>query len=416
MSKILAVAVREYLDTVKTKAFLFGLLVMPALITGLIFVTTRLTKQSEEKEWGTRKVAVLNGERRFYAALVERATLNNEEDPGHSVAFEPVQAPEDAEAARSRLIERVRTGALFGFLEPAPAASAVAGESYLFNTLQTRERAFTRLLRQMLSDACRRVRLEAHNLSAAEFAALIQPVDLVTQNPVTGQEASKAELFTPMIFMMLVFMGAFGSAGGLLTSLIEEKSNRVVEVLLSALSPMQLMAGKILGLATIGFTLVLVWGGAGYAAASYKGMLHLVRIMNPGYFVLYYVLGFLFISALFAGVGSVCNTLNEAQSLMMPINLVIMVPMMLWFYVVQSPNAILSVTLSLIPPFTPFIMVLRLCSGEAIPFWQVLVSNVLLAAGVVGAMWAAAKVFRIGILMYGKPPSLAEIARWVTYR
>lgn len=414
MNKILTVAVREYLETIKTKAFLIGVLVMPAVITGLIFVATTLTRQSEEKEWGTRKVAVLSGDDRLYTALVERAGLHNEEDPGHAVQFERTEAPEDAGVARARLIERISHGELFGFVEAA--GPEAADGSFVLNTVQTRERQFTRVLQKLLGDAVRRVRLEAHNLTPAEFAALVRPVELVTQNPVTGQEASKAELLTPFIFMMLIFTGAFGSAGGLLTSLIEEKSNRVIEVLLSALSPMQLMAGKILGLACIGFTLVLVWGGAGYAAAHYKGMLHLVRIMNPAYFAVYYVLGFLLIAALFAGVGSVCNTLKEAQSLMMPINLVIFVPMMLWFYVLRSPNSALSVVLSLIPPLTPFIMVLRLCSGEAIPVWQVAVSNVLLAAGVAGAMWAAAKVFRVGILMYGKPPSLKEIVRWVSYR
>jgi ABC-2 type transport system permease protein len=114
-----------------------------------------------------------------------------------------------------------------------------------------------------------------------------------------------------------------------------------------------------------------------------------------------------------AGVGSVCNTIKEAQSLMMPINFLFILPMMIWFNLVQHPNSTLARGLSFVPPLTPMIMILRIGSNPKPAFLEVLASMVLLAAFVLAAMWAAAKVFQTGILMYGKRPGLREVLRWL---
>jgi ABC-2 type transport system permease protein len=131
------------------------------------------------------------------------------------------------------------------------------------------------------------------------------------------------------------------------------------------------------------------------------------------YFAVYYVLGFLLFSAILAAIGSVCNTIKEAQSLMVPLSLLLVVPMMIWFHLVQHPDGTLARVLSFIPPLTPMVMVLRLAASSRLSGVEIAGSIALLAASVPAAMWAAAKVFRTGVLMYGKRPGLAEIIRWV---
>jgi ABC-2 type transport system permease protein len=202
----------------------------------------------------------------------------------------------------------------------------------------------------------------------------------------------------------------------ILSSIIEEKSSRIIEVLLSAVSPFELMAGKIVGLVGIGITVTGLWGIAAYAAARSQGLSVDVTGQLMLYFVVYYILGFLMFSSILAGVGSVCNTLKETQSLMMPIMMVFIIPLLGWFKLVQSPGGMLARVLSFFPPVTPMVMILRLSATSDTPAVEILGSIVLLAAAVLGVMWAAAKVFRTGILMYGKRPGPREILRWLRQR
>jgi ABC-2 type transport system permease protein len=235
----------------------------------------------------------------------------------------------------------------------------------------------------------------------------------VTTGAAAGNEM--AALFTPFIFMLFLFMGTLNISQGLLTSLIEEKSTRVVELLLSAVTPTQLMAGKILGMVTVGALLMVVWTTVGYLSASSFKLAHLVSVDRLVYLALYFVPGFLLVSALLAGIGAACNTIKDAQSLAFPLTLVTIVPMMLWFVITQNPSSTLAVTLSFIPPITPFIMILRICSDPETPMWQIVLSLLLLWAAVGAAVWAAGKIFRVGVLMYGKAPTPAELIRWLRH-
>jgi ABC-2 type transport system permease protein len=131
------------------------------------------------------------------------------------------------------------------------------------------------------------------------------------------------------------------------------------------------------------------------------------------YFVVYYILGYLLFSAILTGIGSVCNTIKETQSLMMPVMLIFIIPMIGWFKLVQSPDGTLARVLSFVPPVTPMVMVLRLAAGSNVLFVEIGASILVLAAAVLVVIWAAAKIFRTGILMYGKRPGPIEIIRWL---
>jgi ABC-type Na+ efflux pump permease subunit len=197
----------------------------------------------------------------------------------------------------------------------------------------------------------------------------------------------------------------------MVSSVIEEKSSRVIEVLLSAVSPFQLMAGKILGLAGTGFTLVSLWAGAAYLTARSQNLNIDVTGEIVVYFTIYYVLGFLLVSAILAAAGSICNTIKETQSLMMPMTMIFIIPLLSWFKVVRDPNGTLARLFSFIPPLTPLVMVLRLSSSSDVWTGEILATIILLAVTVLVAIWAAAKIFRTAILMYGKRLGLREVCR-----
>ena len=245
------------------------------------------------------------------------------------------------------------------------------------------------------------------------------PIERVELGAASGQEQVQdkghqvARMMVPFAFMYLIFMGIVTTGQQMLSSIIEEKNSRIVEVLLSALSPFELMAGKILGLAGIGLTVTALWAVAAYGGVRWQGLNIDVSGVMIGYFLVYYLLGFVLFSALLAGVGSVCNTLKETQSLMMPIMLVFIVPLISWFKLAQDPNGLFARVLSYIPPATPMVMVLRLSTGSDIWIVEILASVALLAAGVLATIWFAAKLFRTGILMYGKRPTPKQILRWL---
>jgi ABC-type Na+ efflux pump permease subunit len=213
--------------------------------------------------------------------------------------------------------------------------------------------------------------------------------------------------------MFLLFMGVMGSGQGLLTTTIEEKSSRVIEVLLSAVSPMQLMAGKLLGhmgISLIGLGLYIALGLLALTSFSMIGLLEPELIF---YLFVFFLLSFFMIGSLMMAAGAAVNDMREAQSLMMPMMLIIMLPWFLWGPISRDPNSTLAVVMSMLPPINSFGMLLRMASTEPPPMWQVWLSIGIGAVAVVGAIWVAAKIFRIGLLMFGKPPNLATLARWV---
>jgi len=214
-------------------------------------------------------------------------------------------------------------------------------------------------------------------------------------------------------FVYLMFMGIVGVGQRLLTSLIEEKNSRVIEVLLSAVSPLELMTGKILGLGAAGLTAMALCSGILVSAAALLGLVGSVPVQAVVWFVVYYVLGFLLAASVFAGVGSACNTTREAQQLLMPLMIPFLIPLVCWLAIAQRPEGLLATVLSFLPPTAAMTMVLRMAVDPGVGPVQIALSLLVLVLSVPLAIWAAAKVFRTGILMYGKPPRLRELLRWV---
>jgi ABC-type Na+ efflux pump permease subunit len=221
-----------------------------------------------------------------------------------------------------------------------------------------------------------------------------------------------ANLFVPGGFMMLLLLSVLTGGQYLLMSTIEEKSNRIMEVLVAAVSPFELMTGKILGQMGVGLLVLAIYAVLGFAALALFAALGVLDPWLLVFLLVFYLLAYLTIGALMAAIGSAVNDVREAQSFMMPVMLLTMLPWLLWMPILRDPNGTLATVLSFIPPVGNFVMLLRLSSTAAPPMWQVLLSIVVSAAGVWAALWFASKVFRVGILVSGKPPTFATLVRW----
>jgi len=418
MQKILKVARREYIETIKTKTFIFGVLMTPIIIGGIVFFTILISRD----KGGPRppmKVAVTDLSEELSAEIKTSFDKYNDSNPGRQILLQELQ-PQENSAADTEGKSQLRQGRIDVYVAIDKDIRAGAGKIHLYtyklkatniDVLGTIENLFNRAVvnqRCKMRNLSPELLAELHNVPIERME--VGDTDDAQRIESEGQRVVK--FMVPFFFMYLIFMGIVGMGQHMLSSIIEEKNSRVIEVLLSALSPFQLMGGKILGLAGIGLTVISLWAVAAYIAARWLGLDIDVTAEFVLYFVIYYVLGFLLFSSILAGVGSICNTIKETQSLMMPIMMVFILPLLAWFKLVQDPGGTLARVLSFVPPLTPMVMILRLSAGFDIWVGEILFSIVLLAAAVLATIWAAAKVFRTGVLMYGKRPALSEVVRW----
>jgi ABC-type Na+ efflux pump permease subunit len=252
-------------------------------------------------------------------------------------------------------------------------------------------------------------------LASQEIA--LEPAGLFTRD-VSGaaraaeQRNEMTAIFLPMSCMMLMFMVIFMAAQPMLESVLEEKASRIMEVLLGCLNPTQLMLGKLLGTVAGSLTIFGVYLGGMLAVGQGKGMLSDLPWEVAPWFILFQVLGVLFFASIFMAVGASVSQLKEAQSMLLPVWLMLMLPMFVWFQVVREPNGPLAFWLTLIPPATPSMLVLRMATGATIPLWQVLLSLALLVAATWMCVVVAGRIFRVGILWQGKTPQIGELLRW----
>jgi ABC-2 type transport system permease protein len=247
---------------------------------------------------------------------------------------------------------------------------------------------------------------------------LVTSLRLDRSGEVVANQSVFVQFFAPYIFAIIFVLSIFFTSGYLLQSVAEEKENRLIEVLLSSVSARQLFVGKVLGLGTAGLVQVLVW------FVSLKVFAEVARVNIPGLSglsvspgllalgLLYYILGYLLFAVLFACIGSIGSTAREAQSWSGIFAIPAMIPLWIGGVIIPYPESVVSTVFTMFPITAPVTAMMRL-TAQAIPAWQLALSLVILAASVVFCMWAAAKVFRTGLLMYGKRPALKEIIRYI---
>ena len=453
MTRILHVALRDFLATVATKGFVFGLLVLPVVLALLAIVGPRIFNDQAYRIEGEYAVidptgvvlpelraelepeAVARRRREEFARTAgwAREVLGNMADaalrqsmdealgPAPDIRLTALPADADVETAKSWLNEQtdgLPHAALIVVhghaVEPAaPGGELGAYDLYTAPGLDDRDLAFIyRNVRDAIVDA----RVGARSLDRAALDALLRVPRQPSTTVSPDGERTTVRGFNrilPFAFMALLLMGIMAGGQTMLTSTIEEKSTRVVEVLLSAVSPMELMAGKLLGAVAISLLMIGLYLGIGLVALSSFSMLGLLDPWLILYLLIFFLIGFFVIGSLMLAVGAAVNDMTEAQSLQMPLMLVVMLPWIFWPAVSRNPDSVLAVTVSHLHPVNTFGMLLRLASSQPPPWWEVWLSIGTGLVSVVAAVWVAAKVFRIGLLMYGKPPDFRTLIRWV---
>ena len=231
----------------------------------------------------------------------------------------------------------------------------------------------------------------------------------------------KIRQYAPIGFVYMLWVAIFTIAQMLLNNTIEEKSNRLIEVLLSSVTTTELLLGKVFGVAAVGVTMQCAWIGSLIGILRYKSgpsatwIADLIAaVITPellGGFVFYFIAGYFFYAFLFAGIGSICNTIKEAQNFMSPLMLLMMVPLGTMTFIPNDPNGAIATTLSWIPPWTPFVMMNRMAASP--PASEIYGTAIMLLISVVVVFWLSAKIFRIGVLRSGQPPKLLELFRWL---
>lgn len=416
MSRFWAVVKREYLENVRTKAFLIGVVITPVWLA-VVFFLPRMLEQTER----TQRVVIVDETETLGTALARR--LEGAGRLGFEVELRSAEGfwTPDAEGRtpEARLLAEAGTGAFIAvvlteaLLEKRPPAEdehppRIAGARGL-GTVRAGEQVEAALDR-VLNDHL----IERHAIDATVGEKLRGPVVEFVPIDESGKAASPSQVLTPLIFMLFLFMGIMGISQLLINSTLEEKSNRVYEVLLSSISPLELMGGKIIGACGVGFTLLALWAGGGFLAAIAGGFGNLLDLAQIGWFLAFYVFGFLMIASLMVAIGSACNTIKEAQNLMAPISILLALPLVLSLVVMDDPNGTVARVLSFVPPFTPFVMMARIAGVPAPPAWESWAALAVLVVATWVTFRLAARVFRVGILLYGQPPSLRQLWRWMT--
>ena len=230
--------------------------------------------------------------------------------------------------------------------------------------------------------------------------------------PAEQVDRARAAL-VPMVLMFLVFIPVMTITPQLLNNVIEEKMSRISEVLLGSVTPFELMLGKLAGAGGVSIVIGFVYTGAAYAAAIYFGLAGMVSVGLIVEFALFLALAFLLFGSLYLAIGSACNTIKDAQSLMMPVMLVTIFPMMMLGPILKTPDSAFAVATSFFPFCTPYIMLMRAALNPPAPLWQVLLSIVTTGATTLGVVWASGRIFRVGLLMQGKAPTFGEMLKWV---
>lgn len=467
MKKIFTIAAREYRAMVGTKAFLLSIVMMPVLMLGSLLAIELLKNAGEIKQ---RKIAIIDHSGVFADTLVKSAVLRNsaldafseanksEQAEGQSnredllgeskdrYEFEVVELNQVSDDLRVALSERIRNQDLYAFIEiPKSATNSVAlknkdggtgpasepageikqttpSEKIRFYAQDSSLSEARRWISQIINEQVRTERLAAADIDPAIVRVASQPVPIVGMGLVEqandGSINSKEEddpmsaIFLPMGVMMLMFMVIFMAAQPMLESVLEEKSQRIAEVLLGSANPFQLMCGKLLGTVAGSLTVFTIYFLGSFGFAMYKGYADVIPIHLAPWFVVFQVMGVLFYAAIFLAIGASVTQLKEAQSLLLPVWMLMMSPMFVWIFIVRDPLGSMATYFSLFPPATPTAMMLRMATGQTIPIWQPILGLVLTAASTLLIVVIAARIFRVGILWQGKTPKITEIIKW----
>ncbi|MGH9355229.1 MAG: ABC transporter permease [Terriglobia bacterium] len=426
MGKVWLVIRREYLTRVLTKGFVISTVAVPALLIGLVVFQFAAARNEP-----ARTVTLSIVDQRGGLAGWIKSALGQDRLRDGVPAFrvtELFERPGDPGGLRSKLTALIQRGELGGFLWIPPRGEEgfrpelIVGNPGAFLAMDAVDRA--------VEEATLAAHLAGRASSPADISKLLRPARVrLIRLTVTGEsEEHDQDYAVPIIMATLLYASLLMYGVTTMRSVLEEKTTRIVEILVSSLRPGQLLAGKILGVAAVGLTQFMVWVisaglAAFYWAEAQRGLPGAAGVtasaggfgITPamlGYLVLYFTGGYFLFAAIYAAIGAVVSNEQDAQQIQMPVSLLLVGSFLLFGVILQDPNSPWAVGLSMIPFFSPVLMAIRI-SLQTPPAWQIGLSLGLLLLTTLGVIWASARIYTAGILMYGKRPSVAEVVRWL---
>ena len=453
-AKLLAIIKREYLQQVRTKAFWIATFLIPALGLGLIFIQVALTRTLVAKG----RIAVVDLSGRLYEPLLaeQQGRLKDDDDQDTAANATNDKKPlKDSDVGTARKMEegrRQRIATKLEFFKVDATPETLPGIRTKLNEDVQKERVKAYIILDQntldkgtaewraqsvkadivmretvagyLTRAATKERLKDRGVDPKLYDAARVRVDLDPHEAkeVENKDASKNagfNLAVSGIFFFLIYLSIFIYGAYIMRGVLEEKNNRIVEVIVSSVRPTTLMLGKILGIGLVGLTQYAVWAalslaialpGVATVAGMGEGLPH-IPAATIGAFVLFFLLGYFLYASLYAALSAPFNTEQEAQQFVMIPGMMLILTSTTWFFAFNQPNGRLATVLSFFPFTAPLMMFMRI-SVQTPPLWQIATSVALLVATIVAVAWFAGRIYRVGILMYGKKPTLPEIFRW----
>ena len=433
MRKIWTVAAREYRATIKTKTFVIAIVLMPVFMGGGLAMRA-MTEGRLDTE--VKRIGVVDRSGKMFAALEQAVEKHNTVDiideksgrpSGPKYALENIAPEADSDAQLLALSERVNKKELFAFVEVGAKVLEGGPESpetmirYFSN--QPTYDDIRRWLSRSVSERVQGVRLKEAGLDPTIVNRAMQPVDVESMGLFTKtadgriKQAEKTNFGlafgVPFGLMMLMFTAIMMTTQPMLMGVLEEKMQRISEVLLGSIRPGELMFGKLLGHVGVATTLVAFYMVGGLFVANRYGMSDLVPTHLIVWFVVFQSLAICMYGAMFLACGACCSDTREAHNLVLPLMLPLMIPMFALGSIIENPHSTFATWLSLFPPATPMLIVMRMAMPPAVAPWQIIVGILGTIAATAFCVWAAGRIFRVGLLMQGKPPKLTDLAKWV---
>jgi ABC-2 type transport system permease protein len=428
-NKALIVAVSEFTTMVHSKSFLIGLLMMPVFM-GIAVGVQRFTRDATDIT--DRAFVVVDRSGALYGPLKSAADDWNRagEAGGGGARMQPRFLTSEAtfdpadDRARAELSDRVKRGEMFAFVEiPADVLEPDTKSAISYYSNHPGYRILPSWLQSTLNREILSQRFRSASIDRAVVNRLTRRVDvselgLLERNAGGAiKAATKVDKVRttaiPLGMMMILLFAVMSSAPQLLNSVVEEKMSRISEVLIGSITPYELMMGKLLGSAALSVLLAAIYMTGGMLMARYYGYGDAIRLSDLGWVVVFLSMAVLMFGSIFLTIGAACSDLKDAQGMMAPAMLVLMLPWMTWFSIINAPESPVSVVLSLIPTSTPFLMLMRIGIPPGPPMWQVALGVALTAITSWAFVHAAGKVFRTGLLMQGKSATLGEMWKWV---
>ena len=415
MNKTMLIIRREYLTRVKKKSFILLTLLMPFIFAALIFVPLALSLIKD----GSDKTVYVVAPGDHYAPLFQN---------GGGWTFSRQPKDDAAFYDKDSGVEAVI------LINGDPATDDQALQIHSRNQVPA---DLVAIVENTVGNQVRQDKLAAYGIDSLDriIADVQKPIHAITMQrdsdgstKITNADIATAAgfLFTFLIYMFVMSYGAM-----VMQSVMEEKTNRIVELMVSAVSPFQLMLGKIVGIALVGLTQLAVWvlmltailtaagqmfgtGGTGEATMMLSALMNLPFFEITLLFILFFIGGYLLYASLFAAIGASINAQEDAQQFMTPMIVIMVFAMYAGLYSAENTNGPLAFWSSMFPLTSPIVMMVRLPHG--VPLWQELLSLGLLFGTCLACVWISGKIYRIGILLYGKKPNLKEMVKWIRYK